>query len=1251
MSVAIAFCGHFHVHDEYSPLDGSGNRNQLSHQAIRKGQTHLGFTNHGRLGGALEHVDCCRNPQKYDNPLEEGKKRSADERLNPILGMEAFFRFDRFAETNSTQAFHLCLHAASLTGWRTLMRLSSKSWVRRENGGGFYGKPCVDLAMLEEDNEDIIISSACIASPIAYYIMQGDERGARNLVKKFQRITKGKFWLELMPHDFDDQRTYNIGVVNLSQDTGAPLLATGDVHIPYKKWKDTHSVVRMASYKTSISNQEKKKDAGEDVYTSEIDSVYLSSGKEMFKMFKQYQPALPEDIIKESLANTFDFARQVRWYVIGKTTKAPKVDVDAEVEVRKWVDEGWKKKLREYPDSHWKRWSKSTYKARREMEWNVLKEKGVLDYFYIVGDFVRWAKSERGLPLVDRRGKILRNSRGHIRYDGKKRPIRVGLGRGSAAGCLISHDIGITAIDPISHKLKFERFLNPDRVGYPDIDMDFETGDTVIITKDDRKLDGRDAVKEYCKIMHGRDHVVDIIAYQTFAPRAVIKEVGATQDISYGILHDVTESIGETERDLRKIIAGKPDDPESGNEILKKFSEDYPTAWKHILRLENQILRDTRHAGGVVITEKPTNFYIPTQLGVDEITTVTAWADRADFPVLSDYGFLKYDLLGVKSLLKQEICVQLIRDHYGEEVEPNELPFLRDPYDIDQAVMDAFMNGLTQLVFQFGGRGITSLLRHIKPENTIDISVANALYRPGPIKIAFEYGDRKKDPSKIKYWHDALEPILGETLGLMCFQEQAMEVVQQLGNFTGGQADSMRKAMSKLYRLPGDKAQEFMAQFKEQWMKGCYQNGLREEDSESIWTDRMLPLGNYLFNRSHSSSYGLQACQDMWLKINYPKALYAAGLTVEKKGDPLEQRKFIQSVLREARVFDIRTLHPSVNHSQVRWSVDDLGIRYGLAAVKGLGVGIAEQIIQHRPFADYHDFATKGMKGIGVDKGVALTKGGAFDLTDDRAYLLSTTRKRAEDVVKLKIAMDCGCKKTKTIKNLPPDEEKQEIVIEEVLDFLECRKHPEGIVFDYEYESDEYEVARFIKEYPNEKPKILWTPGDGELNSMEEEVLGVSLSIGELMLKYKPFIDERIWAERELEVLPDKPKRKGQKHGIFCTCSICEKSAVVVGGEIINVKKIVTQGGKDMAFIDVSYGINNYNCTFFPEIYNRFHKLFDKPTAFLIKGYKDASRDRLNILVNDMVDVIELAKDEGWKPSKLRIIKSNSKKLKLKKAA
>jgi DNA polymerase-3 subunit alpha len=1195
----LDFAGHFHVHDEYSPLDGTGTRNQLSFMAVRKGQTHLGFTNHGRLGGALEHVYACRHPEKLDNPVDGGR-RGADERLIPVLGIEAFWRPDRFAEVESTRANHLCLHAASLNGWRTLMRLSSKSWVRRENGGGFYGKPVIDLDMLENDCEDVIISTACLASPLSQLILADDESGARAWIMDMKDLVGDRLWLEIMPHDIKEQRVVNLALVNLGFDTSTPLMVTGDVHVPFREWRRTHSVLRLASYKQTFTQQaERKKQTGEEVYTGEIDTVYMSSADELTEMFRDYHPDLPFDIVHEALNNTYEFTRQVRWYTIGKTAKPPKVEEDAVWKVSEWMDEGWDKILETYPAWHWEEWDEDDYEERRAMEWQVLVEKNVVDYFYITGDLVRWAKSDLPLPEKMPDGTL------YYPPGEYKKPIRVGLGRGSAAGCLVSYLIGITAIDPIPHKLSFERFMNPDREGYPDIDIDFESS-------------GRDLVKEYLRVVYGHDHVADIIAYQTFAPRVTIKEIGAVYEIDYGRLNTVTDSIGDTERGLEKIA--------EKNDLVSGLKRDFPDAWEDMTRLEGQILRDTRHAAGVVITPRPTNFYIPTQTGSDDETIVTAWSDRIEFPIMANYGFLKWDLLGVTSLDKQQYCVDLIESYYGEQVEPNELPFLRDPYDVDGEVMDAFTKGLTIGIFQFGGRGITQLLRHIKPESTVDIAVANALYRPGPIKLAFEYGDRKKNKNLIRYEHDSLEPVLSETLGLIAFQEQVMEICKVVGNFTGAQADFMRKAVSKLYRLGKEEAQREMAPFKEQFMQGCRDNSIKDADGEKMW-GYILEWGGYGFNRSHSDSYGCQACQDMWLKINFPLGFYASLLTTDHKNKRDEQRKFLKAVLREATYFDIEALGPDVNNSGLGWTIDSDRLRYGLVSVSGMGAGLAHQVMEHRPYGDYRDFVERIPSGFGADKLVALVQGGAFDSIDDRSHLLSKTRQWGENVAKLKIKMSCGHVKQRTVKAKQEDDD-LEAMVEDVINGLTCSHHDDATVESFERLDDLYPVARFYKDRMNgDDPEIVSTPDISELNDMELDSLNVSMTQNSFMLQFKPFLDERIFTEAEIEKLPPHPKRQGKKHGSYCTCTACKKSECVVGGEITHVKVISTKNGEQMAFFDLAYESHQYSCTLFPGFYRDYRELLKRQDLYLVAGYRD---DRGQIIVTEMADVFSVASEQGW---------------------
>ena len=411
----------------------------------------------------LDHIHACRHPEEFDDPDDPGRKRSKDERLIPWVGIEAFWRPDRFMDLSDqalygksghTWAQHLCLHAGSLAGWRTLMRLSSKSWQLRDQGGGFYGKAVIDRAMLIEDHEDIIVSTACLASPVAFYALKGDETGARNwLLDILDIVGPDNLFLEIMPHDLEPQRSLNLAKIQLANDLGLPVMVTGDVHIPYKSWVTTQSIVRMASYQTTISKQEKKKEAGEEIYTTEIDTIYLSSEADLKKMFAKHHPDIPSTVVQEALDNTQEFAKRFKPFVIGKTPKMPKVSkspLQGEMKLRKWCIEGLYR-IGKHDDK--------TYLERYEYEFGVLKEKKVIDYFLIVGDFVRWAKSTRPLP-------------GDTRL---KRPIRVGLGRGSAAGCLISYLVGITAVDPIAWGFLFERFLNPDRVGMPDIDIDFET--------------------------------------------------------------------------------------------------------------------------------------------------------------------------------------------------------------------------------------------------------------------------------------------------------------------------------------------------------------------------------------------------------------------------------------------------------------------------------------------------------------------------------------------------------------------------------------------------------------------------------------------------------------------------------------------------------------------------------------------------------------------------------------------------------
>jgi DNA polymerase III alpha subunit len=379
-----------------------------------------------------------------------------------------------------------------------------------------------------------------------------------------------------------------------------------------------------------------------------------------------------------------------------------------------------------------------------------------------------------------------------------------------------------------------------------------------------------------------------------------------------------------------------------------------------------------------------------------------------------------------------------------------------------------------------------------------------------------------------------------------------MEICQLLGKFTGGQADFMRKAISKLYRLGKEEAQREMAPFKDQWMKGCLENGLTIVDAEMIW-EFILEWGGYGFNRSHADSYGLQAYQDMWLKTHWPLAFYASLLTMEKKSKRDEQRDFFKTVLREARYFDLSALGPDVNRSVSGWSIDDDRLRYGLSSITGLGDGMAQQIIENRPYDDYRDFVEKIPTGFGADKMVALAAAGAFDSIDDRVDLLSKTRQWPENVVKLKIKMSCGHLKQRTIKAKEEDDD-LEMMVKETIDEIECPHHPDAEPEEIKTLDPFYEVARFFKDHENgDVPEVYYQPSLVDITEMELEALNVSLTQSEWVRQFKKYLDNRIFTEVEIEQLPAHPQRKNKKHGNWCQCDRCQAAGCVVGGEITNI--------------------------------------------------------------------------------------------------
>lgn len=890
------------------------------------GHSALGLTDHGTMSGALHHIKACR-----------------DAKIIPISGVEAYFRPDRSVrDKDQRRAWHLCLFAKNLVGWHSLLRITSRAYEDNREGGGFYQYPCVDFELLREHKHGLICSTACISGWLCDRIKLGDDTGADAYLKTMKAIFGDDLWLEIMPHDFQEQRMVNIELANLAERHSLPVIATTDAHYPYKEWAETQQVAKMMSTKTSFEKERKrmeKEEIPDEGFAKLLPSAYLMEEQDVRDLFAEAHPDLPEYVVDEAIRNTHELAHTTTPFLLDRHDKLPRVTKtksEAEMMLMEWCEEGLERIGKEDdPD----------YLERYEYEFGVLKKKGVIDYFVLVGDVVRWSKSQG---------------------------IKVGLGRGSAAGCLVSYLTGITAIDPIAWGLLFERFLNPGRKGLPDIDLDFQH-------------DRRDEVKAYIVDKFGWDHVADIISHQTFQPSAAIIDVARTFDIDYNEVNELSKTI-----DIRQ------DDEETTleqirpiNEKLDAFAEKYPDVWKHALRMEGSIRNASKHAAGVVITDKPIWEYMPLERG-KKGDLVTSWSDRADFPAVSDHGLVKLDALGTKGLTKQAFACQLIKERHDVEIDLDSLGVLQDPSDVDPKVMEIFQKGLTLGIWQFHGWGITNLIKQVKPDWGGDLAAANALYRPGPMGsgVTWEYADLKKMPDEeIVYWDESVHPVLKETYGIIAYQEQVMEICKQLGGFTGGQADDMRKAMGKLYRLPGSEAKRYMAKFKDQWDRGTKQAGISIEVAEEIWV-KILSFGGYGFNKSHSAAYAIQAYQDAYLKAYYPHEFYCALLrfppsTTQKSAE--EKGKFIRAAFREAEALGVDVAPPNINTSERFFALDGDTLRFGLESIKNVGPTAVTQIMDNRPFEDWDDFTERVEKKQCNSKvREALILSGACDLWGER---------------------------------------------------------------------------------------------------------------------------------------------------------------------------------------------------------------------------------------------------------------------------
>lgn len=885
---------HLHVHTQFSLLDSSAKIPELVGRAKELGMTALAITDHGVMYGVIKFYEEC-------------KKQG----IKPILGCEVYVAPDsRFIKENKKgkKYHHLVLLAENMTGYKNLMKLVSKGFTE-----GFYYKPRVDYELLEEYHEGLIASSACLGGIVPSKILeQNYEEAKAEALRLLKIFGEGNFFLELQDHGSPIEKAVNQQLVSLSRETGIPLIATNDSHYVYREDAETHDILLCIGTKKTLHDTDRMKYEGEQ--------FYLKSEEEMRDVFS---------FLPEAIENTVKIAERCNIEITFGEYHLPEYPlpegVKAKDYLRKLCEEGFKKR---YPEEDYSKEEIEELRSRLDYELTTILSMGFTDYFLIVWDYVRFAKDNG---------------------------IMVGEGRGSAAGSIVSYCLEITDIDPIKYHLLFERFLNPERISMPDIDIDF------CILR-------RGEVIEYVKDKYGRDRAAQIVAFASMNARQVIKDVGRVLDLPQSFVDRIAKMIPE---DSKATI----DNTLSTNPDFFKLYEEEEEVKKLVdlsKKLEGLPRHTTLHAAGVVISKEAINEYIPLAVGKDGIVT-TQFAKKT----IEKLGLLKMDILALRNLTVIQETLVLINRRRVEEGKET-LDIKKISHD-DKNVFEMIGTGRTEGVFQLESKGMQGFMVDLKPENMEDIIAGIALYRPGPMDFIPKYNHGKKLKDKITYDCKELEPILKSTYGCIIYQEQVMQIVRDLAGYSYGRSDLLRRAMAD---KNGDvilrDRNNFVYGNEAEGVKGCVKNGIDAKIAHKIYDD-MLDFANYAFNRSHSAAYSIITYQTAYLKYYYPKEYMAALLTsVMAKIEKIS--KYVEAI----RKMGILLLRPDINEGRAEFTVTEEGVRYGLSAIKGLGDGVIHSIIKEREknglFHSLSDFINR-LSDCGINKKniEGLIKAGAVD--------------------------------------------------------------------------------------------------------------------------------------------------------------------------------------------------------------------------------------------------------------------------------
>lgn len=834
---------HLHNHTHYSLLDGACKIPDMVTLAQEYNMPAVAITDHGNMFGAIQF-------------FQKVKKAG----LKPIIGMEAYIaprsRKDRSKGHGKGEvAFHLLLLAKNCQGYQNLMKLSSTGYLE-----GFYYKPRIDKEILAEHHEGLIALSACIGGEVPYQIIHNDYDKAKEAALFYQNLFKDDYYLEIQDHGIPEESVAIKGLAELSAELSIPLVATNDTHYLKKSHAEAHDILLCIQTGKDYEDSKRLKFSSEE--------IYFKSTDEMVALFKDYP---------EAISTTLDIADKCDLEIDFKSQHFPIFTVPEESEAKTLDDY--------FEECCWKgvglRYAAltDTIKERLNYEMSIIKQMGYSGYFLVVMDFIKYAKT-MGIP--------------------------VGPGRGSAAGSIVSYVLEITNVDPLQYDLLFERFLNPERVSMPDIDIDF-------------CYEQREKVIEYVREKYGRENVCQIITFGSMKSRGVIRDVGRVLKIPYGEVDQIAKQIPQfstlEEAHTKSLEFRELVDQNETNEKL----------FKNALILEGLYRHASTHAAGVVIAPGELTNYVPLfkPSDSDDITT------QFDMKSLENVGLLKMDFLGLRTLTVIDHALKAIESRTHRKIDIDTIP-----YD-DAETYQIFSNGETVGVFQFESTGMREYLKKLQPESIGDLTAMNALYRPGPMEWIDDFIDRKNGRTTVEYMHPMMASVLEETHGIIVYQEQVMQIASKLAGFSLGGADILRRAMGK-------KDEKLMTQQRAVFIEGASKNGIDKNKANDIF-DLIDKFAGYGFNKSHAACYSIVAYQTAYLKAHYPKEFMAANLTSE-----MCNTDRIVVLIDECQRMKISILPPDVNESMAYFFATDEGIRFGLGAIKNVGLGAIESIVEGR---------------------------------------------------------------------------------------------------------------------------------------------------------------------------------------------------------------------------------------------------------------------------------------------------------------